>query len=123
LRERKTIKKKLESTRVNMLNLRSGSWDLDNSIQRKQKKSNSNFKPTQCWNIKLKKKSIYKKIQKNQPKSIRVNYQNLQLWSWDWDHYKKVKQKQITKPISWKIKLKNKKKRFRKKNSNQQNKN
>ena len=93
MREKKTIKKKLESTRVNMLNLRSGSWDLDNSIQRKQKKSNSNFKPTQCWNIKLKKKSIYKKIQKNQPKSIRVNYQNLQLWSWDWDHYKKSKTK------------------------------
>jgi hypothetical protein len=42
---------------------------------------------------KIEKKINFKKIQKNQPKSIRVNHQNLQLWSWDWDHPKESKTK------------------------------
>lgn len=74
-----------KSTRVHLPNSQSGSWDWDNTIEKKEKKTMKlNSQPTQCWEVKSEKKSIRKK-QPNK-KWLRVNLLNPRSRIWDRDN-------------------------------------
>ena len=112
---------KLKKKRVNLPNLRNGSWDRDNLIG---KKIETNYKTQFSINLvlkdEIKKKNWLRKDIKKWPESTRVNPSNLWPKSWDKDNFIEMFLKQIIKSNSqstqyWRMKLRKNSIRKRKK--------